>query len=557
MNRRLFLGAVSSPLLAQVPGTPVNDDRASHLSNMDQASMASMAAGAPGRSIPVPTRGYNNLRSGANTQETVLTPEALRQNPLRKLFGVSLPGDARGMEAQPLFVPQVTAVDGQTHNLMLSATMGNQIYCHDADDGTPLWMVLTGRPVAGSRDIDYWSINPHFGTMSTPVVDRGVLYALSAISSDGTPAREAHWLVAIDIAKGTVLRRLQITQQAALQRKQRAALSLATVAGRRTIFIPFGTVQETAAGAHGFITAVDVDRFAIAAELNITPTGFGGGIWQAGAGMIADDQGYLYAMTGNGTYDGASNFGESFIRVQYDGTSLKIVDHYSPFRDSARPAAYSDQDLGSGGPSLIPELGLVFGAGKDAVLYTLPWRAMAKPALPPIWWTFFPGNGVSPTDLNNLNKQWFGRTHHQHSTSPVWKSTAGWRTYCWGENAPLRAWSVDAGGCHYLATGNEYASAQSPVSANQAGGMPGAMMTLSANGDRDGIVWATVPDFDANKIISTGRLLAYDALNYINGNLQLLWRSEEIVFNKFLSPVVNGGRVYVGTYDAQILTFGL
>ena len=105
-----------------------------------------------------------------------------------------------------------------------------------------------------------------------------------------------------------------------VQRKQRAALTLTNVQGKKTVFIPWGTIQETANGAHGFITAVDLASFKVTTEWNATPTGKGSGIWMAGQGLCADDEGFLFSMTGNGDFDGVKNFGESFVKLRYDGS---------------------------------------------------------------------------------------------------------------------------------------------------------------------------------------------------------------------------------------------
>jgi len=556
VNRLRLLAsfAAASTLLAQSAGQLVNQDE--HLSNVDKASSAHMGLNmqaANASSIPVVTRSYDNLRSGANTRETVLTPAQLAQNPLRKLFSIQLPGDARGLEAQPLFAPSVSLADGSTHDLVISTTMGNQIYAHDASDGTPLWMIRTGTPIAGSRAIDYWGINDHWGILSTGVIDGTKLYCVSWISPDGSPAKASHWLFAVDLVSGRITNKLQLTQPAPIQRKQRASLTLATLNGKPTILIPWGTIQESNPGAHGYITAVDVASFKVAAEFNVTPKGSGGGIWQAGQGLVVDDAGFIYCMTGNGDFDGKDNFGESFLRLSFDGAAFKVAGFYSPFQDSARPAAYDDMDLGSGGPSLLPSLNLLFGAGKDSIVYQLNPGSL-KPIAPPFWYGFYPGPGVDPTDLGNLNRMWFNRTHHIHSSSVVWQSAQGWRVFCWAENSPLRAWSADAQGLHYLATGNEYASAAAPV---PPGGMPGGMMAFSANDGKDGILWATVPDGDANRQVTTGRLLAYDAGNFFNGKITLLWQSPQFVYNKFDPPVVNGGRVYVPTYDGRVDVWGM
>jgi hypothetical protein len=119
-------------------------------------------------------------------------------------------------------------------------------------------------------------------------------------------------------------------------------------------------------------------------------------------------------------------------------------------------------DLGSGGPVLIPSLGLVVGAGKDGVLYVLDRTAMGKtrpadlphPATnyaklksPPIFFTYFPPNlKPGPDDITTLNVLFAGRTHHLHGNPLYWDSPDhGPMLFCWGENENLRAWSVAPG----------------------------------------------------------------------------------------------------------------
>ena len=131
--------------------------------------------------------------------------------------------------------------------------------------------------------------------------------------------------------------------------------------------------------------------------------------------------------------------------------------------------------------------------------------------------------------------------------------------YCWGENANLRAWTIDATGqAKYLGCSSETASPESPLP----GGMPGGMMCLSANGSDAAILWACVPMKDANKAISPGVLYAYDATNLGtysdgSGSLERLWQSPQYTFNKFNVPVVSGGKVYVPTYDGRVDVYGL
>ena len=95
-------------------------------------------------------------------------------------------------------------------------------------------------------------------------------------------------------------------------------------------------------------------------------------------------------------------------------------------------------DLASAGPIVVPEFGLVLGAGKDSILYSLDWRKMGKPSradlqndpagnygrlkTEPVWFGFFPGFGVSaaPNDPKQLNKLFFNKTHHQHGSPIYW-----------------------------------------------------------------------------------------------------------------------------------------
>src|SRR5262249_36747633 len=90
-----------------------------------------------------------------------------------------------------------------------------------------------------------------------------------------------------------------------------------------------------------WIFAFDVATNTIAAALAMSQ-GEGAGIWMGGQGLAADQDGFLYAITGNGDFDGKTQWGESFVKVQYAPAaagapaSLKVVDHWTPWPDAAR-----------------------------------------------------------------------------------------------------------------------------------------------------------------------------------------------------------------------------
>jgi len=49
-------------------------------------------------------------------------------------------------------------------------------------------------------------------------------------------------------------------------------------------------------------------------ELNAI-TGNDGGIWMSGDGVAADANGNLYLATGNGDYDGSTDFGNTILKL--------------------------------------------------------------------------------------------------------------------------------------------------------------------------------------------------------------------------------------------------
>lgn len=88
-------------------------------------------------------------------------------------------------------------------------------------------------------------------------------------------------------------------------------------------------------------------------------------------------------------------------------------------------------------------------------------------------------------------------------------------------------------------------------------------MCLSANGNEGGVIWACVPDEDANQKISNGRVFAFDASDFSqvladgDHRIKRIWMSDTYVYNKFNVPVVNGGRLYVPTYSGTVDVYGV
>jgi hypothetical protein len=590
--------------------------------------------------------------------ETILTPASVGKQGIARIFSLPYEGDARGCEAQPLYVANVKMpTDGRTHNVIYSATMTNQIWAHDADNSQLLWMTLLDQSVKGSRAIDSYLINDHWGIVSTPVIDTDAMamYVVTWGSNDQQPGDAVFLLHAISLYNGDPLQppislegatysasrtipatattaayseqahvgTLSVQQKTvafkSVTRKQRSSLLLLDQNGKKTVIIAAGSLAETASTSQGWLIAVDVASWSISATLATTVFDSGAGIWMSGAAPVADSKGFIYLATGNGDFDGLTEWGESMLKIQYTGTALKIVDWFTPYSDAERDGTgtefedddddhsatngrrkhkaalagtlvegmsmsdWSDEDLGSGAAVLMEPLGLIACAGKDSVLYCAKMNEMGqtpasgvlpaglaanyeKLAMPPIFFGYYnPTVNPSTTRTADLNVLYGGVSHHQHGEFIYWnRPTLGDLVYCWDENGNLRAWSITATSIKYLACSEEVASV---LDANTpGGGMPGGMISLSSNGENDGIVWASIPLGNANAQITPGRLLAYDAQTFGkysdgSGALTKLWDSQQwnIAYdhNKFNRVTVANGKVYVPTYNDRMDVYAL
>src|SRR5580700_9859867 len=134
--------------------------------------------------VPWLTRSGDNSRSGWNPHETQLTQASVEKKGIKRATIIPVFGDARGMEAQPLILPNVKVPDGSTHDVMVLPSMANIVRGVDAHDGAALWSVTLGTPINGNTPIgpkknapdgcvgefptiDCHAINEKWGVLST------------------------------------------------------------------------------------------------------------------------------------------------------------------------------------------------------------------------------------------------------------------------------------------------------------------------------------------------------------------------------------------------------
>jgi hypothetical protein len=521
------------------------------------------------------TQHNNNARTGAVLDETLLTTANVNGAKFGKLWTLYADGQ---VVAQPLYVRALAVntsankdaplVQG-TFNAVIIATMHNTVYVYDADKENrgvnnrtvPLWARWLGPPRPGGKDIDMWSTNdPEWGILSTPVVsdDKSTLYAV-AWHADG-PGDFQYKLHALNLKDG-LDRNPPVTvgvpstdpsnpcmAQSAFNpcvHKQRTALLL----NDGVLYFAFG-----GDGNHGALFAFDPQTLAQKGFWSSTPTGKDGGIWQSGQGAAADENGNVYLMTGNGTFDAqpnGKNFGSSFVRLRLEGGAFAMKDFFTPC--NVKFLNDIDLDVGSAGPLLVPVVPRrIVSGGKEGVLYVLPVDNMGKhvPGQPAANCQNAPSVQqvlAFPAVLHN------GQTHYGniHGSPVFWNGPDMARIYVWGENSRLKAYRFEQG--KLQETDNPKESAFRPPD-----GMPGGMLAISANGNKagSGILWAVTPlDGDANQQRGVkGIVLALDAQDVG----RTLWTSEQFsqrdrlgLFAKFANPIVADGKVFVPTYGGD------
>jgi hypothetical protein len=261
--------------------------------------------------------------------------------------------------------------------------------------------------------------------------------------------------------------------------------------------------------------------------VDLTPDGNDGSVWQAGAGPAADAGGNLFFLIANGTFDTTltaagfpvrGDYGNAFMNLSTH-SGLSVVDYFT--MENTVSESNGDVDLGSGGAILLPALtdsqgnqrALAVGAGKDGTGYVVDRNNMGKfhTASNAVFQQLALGGGVF--------------------SSPAWFNNT---LYYGAVNQPLQAFSFASG--KFGAT----PSSHSPTSF----GYPGATPSISANGSANGIVWAA-------ENASLAVLHAYNATNLgtelYNSNQAANSRDQFGDGNKYITPTVANGKVYVGT----------
>lgn len=516
-------------------------------------------AAAPGGPVNVLTYHNDNARTGLDANETALTLHNVNSRGFGKVGFLSVQGL---VDAEPLYVSQLK-IKGAKHNVVFVATEHDLVYAFDADTFAQLWQVsLLGPDESTSDDRGCGQVKPEIGVTSTPVIDlqagaHGAIYVV-AMSKDSS-GKYFQRLHALDITTGEEIdggpQTIEATYPGSAipnsngqvdfdpkQYKERAGLLL------------LDGVVYTSWASHcdfdpytGWIIGYDAKMLQQTSVLNIVPNGSEGAIWMSGAGLAADSSGNIYFLAGNGTFETTLNaqgfpekgdYGNAVLKLSTAGGKLAVNDYF--MMHGTVEESRKDLDLGSGGAMVLPDLQdssgktrhLAIGAGKDDMIYVVNCDSMGK---------FNPSNDNAIYQevprTGNDNSQGLGGTGGVFAAPAYFNHTL----YYGAVDDSLRAFKI------------VNARVVGPAASKTAVtfGYPGTTPGISANGTKDAIVWAV----ESNSPAVLRAYAAYDLRRELYDSNQNRMR-DQITGNKFITPMIANGKVFVGT-PGGVAVFGL
>jgi hypothetical protein len=496
----------------------------------------------------------DNSRDGLNAQETTLTLTNVNSTQFGKVGFDSVDGL---VDAEPLFLSGVSA-GGSTRNVLYVATEHDTVYAFDADSGAQIWKTsVLGSGETTSDDRGCGQVGPEIGITATPVIDRkqganGTIYVVAmSKDSSGNYHQRLH---ALDITTGSEISgsptEIAATYPGAgdgssngtntfdpKMYKERAALLLSG----GNIYIGWSSHCDFSPYT-GWVMAYSASTLKQTSVLNLTPNGGDGSIWMSGDGIAADSAGNLFLLDANGKFDTSldankfpsnGDFGNSILKLATTSGKLSVADYFVQYNTVS--ASGADQDLGSGGIVLLPDVKdstgatrhLLVGGGKDQNLYI--------------------------ADRDNLGKFNAGGSENRNiyqelpGVGSIFSTPAFFNgvLYLGAVGGPLRAFPITTG---KLATSPSSRTAISFA-------YPGTSPAVSANGTQNGIVWALESHTGSPAVLH-----AYDATNLAkelyNSKQAASGRDSFGNGNKFITPLVVNGKVYVGTPNG-VAVFGL
>jgi hypothetical protein len=487
--------------------------------------------------------------------------------------------------------------------------------------------------------LGHFNIYPYIGITSTPVIDpeKTTIFLVAKIAAntpeqmycDGEVATKScpvvNKIFALNLATGAVRSSLEISlpppeqiqtdpaypgykahpcatldnrnptvDDAGRINMQRPALLLTGSPDQWHIYLGFGSHQDAPCPMyHGMVLRVDFahdkltqfpQRFMVSHPGDLDPNdpkrlGMGG-VWQAGNGPVADADGNVYVMTGNGGFDKGQRFGSNFVKLSPE---LEPVSWFAPWNVRFLNDGNRDIDLGASGPVLLPGSGQIVGGGKQGKLYLLDQKSLGNQQKfgwpierrgPPIQ-VFWAARRWSPEFIYRwvpISLFAFATGyHHIHGAPAFWGEPGAdgvlreGSLYVWPERDHLKSFAYRK---ESNAKEGKFVTSPRVKGPPNGLGMPGGFLSISANSSATGsakdrgILWAALPVHDDAWIdIVPGALRAFE-IRRDGSVIKPLWTSycaepkDLFDFGKYVPPTVANGYVYLATFSGSVRVYG-
>jgi hypothetical protein len=316
------------------------------------SAIPSPALTSTARLLDWPEFGLNPQRMDASPLSTGITTANVAH--LHRVT-VNLPGT---VDSSPVYLHEAT-VAGATHSVVIVTTTYGKTLALDATSGRALW---TFTPPGYSR----WAGSAQITTTS-PLVDAGGRFVYAA-----SPNGLIHKLSLADGGEAGGWP-VSVTRDATHE-KLAAALN---VSGRY-LFVATGGYFGDAPPYQGHVVAIDRSSGHIASVFNtlcanphniILPSSCSSSdsaILSRGGAVVEPGGRRLLLSTGNGPWNGSTDFGDSVIELTLPG--LRFRQAFTPVNQAELNE--SDTDLGSSAPALLGH-NRVLIAGKDGLMRVL------------------------------------------------------------------------------------------------------------------------------------------------------------------------------------------
>ncbi len=456
---------------------------------------AASSLGATGSAVaPVgdwPTFDFNTQRTGVGPTDTGITARNLRS---LKRITVQIPGTVDSAPVELANVP----VHGAAHDVTIMTTSYGRTLAINAANGRILWDFAPSsiHSLEGGSQV----------TDASPVIDPDRRYVY-VTSPDG-------FVHKLTVASGRQVWRTRVTYDPG---REKLAGGL-NIADGELIVVTDGYYGDTPT-YQGHVVTIDMASGRITHVFNtlcsnirtlINPpsrcSASDSAIWGRPGSVIEPDTGNILVATGNGPFNGHTDWGDSVLELS---PSLKLLHNWTPTNQAQLDS--DDWDLGSTEPVLLPFHNgsrLAVQGGKQGVLDLLNLDRLdggTGPASPRTGGQLQVINGPGTTDI--------------YSQPAVWKSPSG-RVYVYV--------TTGAGTAAYAVT-------------------PSHRLHLAWQDTQAG----------TSPVIAGGLLYVYNedqgVLNVFNPTTGHLYRALPAAAGHWNSPIVVGGRIIlpVGNYHSQ------